>query len=173
MTENEKQQSAGETRTYEIKTVTAAEFPLFYSVANLTPSPGMQPFISDEDREAELGCIGHLRVGFGYHGNKFLTIWYDCRKELKTKTFDDELDKIISHLHEDDNMLNSLASLSEYCRAYPEARIDVSRCDAYGFRIDTDDHCYYIRGMLTQGDNNAYVYCYQRSRLEMSRCRSF
>jgi len=167
MTGNEKQQSAGETVTYEIKTVTAEELPLFYSVANLTPSPGMQPFISDEDREVELGCIGFLRVNFGYHGNKFHTSWVDHRGELKTQAFKDELDTVVNYLRGDGNMLNSLGSLSEYCYSHPEARLDIMRRDdIYGFRIDTDGYCYYIRGMLTQGDKGAYVYCYQRSRLD-------
>jgi len=63
--------------------------------------------------------------------------------------------------------MNCLGSLSEYCYSHPEAKLDVTqRDDIYGFRIDTDDHCYYIRGMLTQGDYNLYCYCYERSILE-------
>jgi len=167
LTENKKQQNAGEKGAYEIKTVTASELLLFYSQTSKAQTQGTRPFVSDDERDAKLGCIGHLRADYGRRGNEFWTTWFDHCGELKTQAFKDELDMVINHLRGDGNILNSLGTLSEYCCSHPEAKLDVMhRDDIYGFRIDTDDHCYYIRGMLTQGDYNLYVYCYERSILE-------
>jgi len=136
-------------------------------IALTAETQGARPFVSDDERDAKLGCIGHLRADYGRRGNEFWTTWFDHCGELKTQAFKDELDMVINHLRGDGNILNSLGTLSEYCHSHPEAKLDVMhRDDIYGFRIDTDDHCYYIRGMLTQGDYNLYCYCYQRSRLE-------
>lgn len=139
---------------YEIKTVPGGETALFFS---------------DDDRDTERGCIGHLRADFGYQGKQFWTTWFEHCGDLKTQAFKDELDAVINHLRKKGNMLHSLSSLSEYCRKHPGARLNLTyRHDTYGFKIDTEDHSYYIRGMLTHGDNNMYCYCYRRDMLEKS-----
>ena len=124
-------------------------------------------YYSSNERDAEMGCIGHLRADFGRSGNEFWHTWFDHCSELKTQAFKDELDTIIKSLREDGGMLKSLSSLSNYCYSHPDAKLDLKhRSDTYGFKVDTADHSYYIRGMLTRGDYNLYCYCYQRSTLE-------
>lgn len=139
------------TGDYEIKTISVEETGLFY----------------DTHMDAETGCIGHLRADFGRNGKEFWTTWFEHCGELKTQAFKDELDVVINHLRADGNMLNSLAALVEYCHRHQDARLTVKhRADTYIFKIDTEAHSYYLRGMLTQGDYNIYCYCFVRDRLE-------
>lgn len=140
---------------YEIKTAPTEEIDLFYS---------------NDERDVELGCIGHLRADFGRDGKQFWSSWFEHCSELKTQAFKDELDLVINHLREKDNMLHSLSALTEFCHNHTDAQLNIKyRDDTYGFKIDTEAHSYYIRSMLTQGDNNLYCYCYVRGGLEQCR----
>jgi hypothetical protein len=139
-------------RTYEIKPAADSEVNLLYS---------------NQGKDADLGCIGYLRADFGRDGKGFWTTWFDRCADLKTQEFKDELDEVINHLRESGNMLGSFAALARYCYDHNEARLgDGHRKDTYGFRIDTDNHSYFLRGMLTQGDYNLYCFTYQRDKLE-------
>ncbi len=139
--------------TYAIGIVTEGETDLLFS---------------DEKKDAELGCIGHLRIDFGHEGKEFWYFWFDHIADLKTQEFKYELDAVVNHLREDGNMFHSLRALSEYCCGHRDAKIPREfRDDNYGFKITTEAHSYYIRAMLTQGDNNIYCYCYTRERLEL------
>jgi len=142
------------TGNFEIKTVSIGELDLLYP---------------DKERDAERGLIGYLRADFGHNGKEFWMTWFDRCGELKTQVFKDELDAVINHLREDGNILNSLTALTGYCRKHPDALLTVKyRTDTYGFKIDTEAHSYYIRGMLTQGDYYMVCCCYLRERLEQS-----
>jgi hypothetical protein len=122
---------------------------------------------SEDEKDAERGCIGHLRVDFGHRGSEFWCTWFDHCSELKTRSLRKELNAVVNYLRKDGNMLHSLTALSKYCRAHRDAHLPLAfRQDSYGFKIFTKAHCYYIRAMLTQGDYNVYCYCYNRGRLE-------
>jgi hypothetical protein len=135
----------------------------------------IKPTVNDEadllfshsDRDAELGCIGHLRADFGRTGDEFWTSWWEHCGELKTQAFKDELDEVVNHLRESGNMLDGYNGLMKFCGMNPDSRLESKyRDDSYGFRIDTDNHSYLLRGCLTRGDYNLYCYCYDRGRLE-------
>ena len=122
---------------------------------------------SHSDRDTELGCIGHLRADFGRSGKEFHSTWWEHCGDLKTQAFKDELNVVIDHLREKGNMLDGYNGLMNFCGENPGSRLESSyRDDSYGFRIDTVDHSYFLRGCLTRGDYNLYCYCYERGRLE-------
>ena len=139
-------------KTYEIKPVHGDEANLFYANAG---------------KEAERGCIGYLRADFGGNGKEFWTTWNDQCKDLKTQAFKDELNEVIDHLRERGNMLDGYAGLSKFCFENRDAKLGAGhRDDSYGFRIDTDSHSYFLRGILARGDYNLYCFTYQRDKLE-------
>ena len=145
------------------------------TVQSNSPEPRAVPaeetalFYRNEGKEAAMGCIGYLRGDFGRNGKEFWTTWFDQCAELKTQEFKDEFDTVINRLREG-GMLGNRSALSEYCRAHPDAKLESSRGDEYGFRMDTKDHSYCIRGMLTPGDYNFYCMCYRRDTLEEYLC---
>jgi len=122
-------------------------------------------FYRNDGKESEIGCIGYLRGDFGRHGDEFHTTWFDQCAELKTQAFKDERNTVIDRLYEG-GMLKGRSALSQYCRAHSEAQLDTDRGEAYGFKIETKDHSYYIRGVIMQGDYDFYCMCYDRERLE-------
>jgi hypothetical protein len=109
------------------------------------------------------GCIGYLRADLGEVKTTFWYTWFGYCEDLKTQGFINEFNAIIDYLREEGNMLHSLPDLTEYCRKHPEAHLKLEyRDDSYGFKINTEEYSYYIRGLLTPKDYNVYCYCYLR-----------
>ena len=53
-------------------------------------------FYSNEERDRELGCVGHLRGDFGRSGNEFWTTRWEHLSELKTQDFREKLDLFVN-----------------------------------------------------------------------------
>jgi hypothetical protein len=131
---------------FEIRTFSPEEAALFYS---------------NDEKDKELGCIGHLRGDFGHKGKEFWHTWFDHQAELNTPEFKVDIAAVINELHAR-GPLKDLGSMANYCYEHREAQIQGAwHPDTYGFCVDTDRYRYCIRCFPQQGDNNFYVYCYQ------------
>ena len=137
---------------YDLISVSNEETELFYSAR--TP-----------ERDIETGCIGHLRADFGRNGNEFWNTWTDHNNELKTQDFKNEFNVVIDTLR-DGGILKKRSAMSAYCAKNPQAKLSDSRGNNYGFKIKTNNHVFYLRCILNQGDYNLYCYAYEKSRLE-------
>jgi hypothetical protein len=127
-------------------------------------------FYSNEERDKELGCIGHLRGDFGRSGNEFWTTWWEHLSELKTLDFRENLNLFVNGLREQ-GLLKDRHSMAEYCYAHPEARLKGAwHGDVYGFQSKVGQYRFYVRCFPLQGDYNFYIYCYN-SEKERSRAQ--
>ncbi len=134
---------------YEIKAATPEEDFLFYS---------------NDKRDQELGCIGHLRGDFG-EGKGFWTTWWEHQSELKTQEFREQFDIFVNALR-DQGILKDRQSMSIYCHEHPEAKMkDAWHPDLYGFRAKYGKYRFYLRCFPYSGDYNFYIYCYLDERL--------
>lgn len=117
-------------------------------------------FYSNQERDKELGCIGHLRGDFGQSGKEFWTTWWDHLSELKTQDFRDAFDGFVKDLQEQ-GLLKNRSSMKSYCHNHPEAMIKGAwDLNAYGFRAQFGQYQFYVRCFPYQGDYNFYIYCY-------------
>ncbi len=110
-------------------------------------------------------CIGHLRGDFG-RGTEFWTTWWDHQTELKGQEFIGELGDLVNALREN-GPLQNLRAMEQFCREHASARMSPRAGSEYfGFRVDTTQHCYYLRFFPQRGNYNFYIYCYQTDKLE-------
>ncbi len=117
-------------------------------------------FYSNEERDKEFGCIGHLRGDFGHSGKEFWTTWWDHVSELKTQDFRDAFDRCVNDLREQ-GLLKDRGSMKAYCNQYPEAMIKGAwDLNVYGFRAQFGQYRLYVRCFPYRGDYNFYIYCY-------------
>ena len=130
-----------------------------YEISAASPDESLL-FYSNEERDKEFGCIGHLRGDFGQSGKGFWTTWWDHLSELKTQDFRDAFDVFVKDLRKQ-GLLKDQGSMKAYCNQHPEARIKGSwDLNVYGFRVQSEKYQFYVRCFPYQGDYNFYVYCY-------------
>ena len=123
-------------------------------------------FYSDAEKDAERGCIGHLRGDFGRSGKEFHTDWSDHAgaKDHKNEVFQKELKDLIELLRMD--VLADCSRMLSYCCEHKECRNAHSHTDScWGFRILTENYVYYLRCTPVLGDVNFYCYAYHRETL--------
>lgn len=119
-------------------------------------------FYSDDEKNKELGCIGHMRGDFGNNGKEFWHSWFGHQDALNTPEFKDDLAAVINGLRTQ-GPLKDLRSMAYYCCGHREAKIPgVWHPETYGFCVNTDQYRYYIRCFPLQGDYKFYVYCYRK-----------
>ncbi len=113
----------------------------------------------------EQARIGHLRGDFGC-GTEFWTTWWGRHDELKGQDFKDELDDLVNTLRKD-GPLKDLSTMQRFCWDHPQARMSPEASSrSYAFRVDTAQHCYYLRCIPERGDYNFYLLCYRTEEFE-------
>lgn len=132
---------------------------------NAAPADRHHLFYSQEDKDAELGCIGHLRGDFGSSGEEFWTTWWPHCEEYKTQEFKDEFDNLINSLREDD-LLKSRSSMASFCAKCKGSELGSLMEHTYGFCFTSNKYAYYLRCFTQKGDYNFYCYCYDREKLD-------
>lgn len=66
------------------------------------------------EQDAELGCIGHVRMDFGPGGTRFWHTWHPRGpEEWNTPEFKAELSEVVDALRE--NVLQGLSAMRSYC----------------------------------------------------------
>lgn len=143
----------------------------YFRVGNLSQTIHSVPkdkhilFYSQDGKDVELGCIGHLRGDFAKNGNEFWTTWWPHCEDYKTQEFKDEFDNLINSLRED-GLLQNRAAMSAYCAKNKDAELNSLMEHTYGFCFLSNNYAYYLRCFTEKGDYNFYCYCYDRAKLE-------
>ena len=147
-----------ETSEYLPRPASPEEAGLFYA---MTP-----------EKNAELGCIGHVRMDFGHRGKEFWHTWWPRGpEELNSPAFKEELGKVVGALRE--TVLKDLGSMQHYCHDHG-GQIPGGLCTQnHGYIVETENYRYCLRCNPIPGDYQAYLTCYdlavQRQNMEQRR----
>lgn len=80
-------------------------------------------FYSLDEKDAELGTAGHLRINFGHESVEFWSTWWPHNDdELNMPEFKVELKKIVDELRKS-GPLTGLSAMSSYCYDYGSGRL--------------------------------------------------
>ena len=131
---------------FEIRPAADAESSLFFS--------------QSREKDAELGCIGHVRMDFGHGGKEFWHTWHQRGpEELNSPAFQAELDKVVNELRK--NVLKDFSSMTAYCRSNG-GQISGGWVQNHGFIVDTENYRYCLRCNPVRGDYQAYLTCFDK-----------
>lgn len=126
-------------------------------------------FYSQNDKDAELGTVGHLRVDFGRSGREFWSTWWPHNGDtLNTPEFKAELQTFVDELRKN-GPLSNLSAMSEYCRSHCDSKLGDGSRGSYGYVAESGHYRYCLRCTPVQGDYNAYLYIYDKRQQEMSK----
>ena len=121
------------------------------------------------ERDAELGCIGHVRIDFGSVGDKFYHTWHPRGpEELNTQGFKDELAEVVDELRE--GVLKDFSSMTGYCRGHG-GEISGGWVQNYGYVVETENYRYCLRCNPVPGDYQVYLTCFDKRVQEMHQAR--
>ena len=118
---------------------------------------GMTP-----EKDAETGCIGHLRMDFGHRGKEFWHTWWPRGpEELNSPQFKKELDEVVNTLRE--TVLKDLSSMQHYCYEHG-GEIPGGLCTQnHGYIVETENYRYCLRCNPIPGDYQAYLSCFDKT----------
>ena len=137
---------------YTICPASESEAGLFYA---MTP-----------EKDAELGCIGHVRMDFGHGGKEFWHTWHPSGDEsLNSPEFKQELGEVVDALRK--TVLKDFSALSSYCYNHG-GEIRGGGRQNYGYVVDTDRYRYCLRCNPQPGDYQAYLTCFDKSQQELN-----
>ena len=140
---------------FEIRPASDQEVGLFYAMP-----PG---------QDAELGCIGHVRIDFGSGGDRFYHAWHTRGpEELNTQGFKDELTAVVDEMRK--SVLKDFATMTSYCRSHG-GEISGGWVQNYGYIAETDRYRYCLRCNPAQGDYQAYLTCFDKQVQEMNQAK--
>ena len=136
---------------YEIRPALPEEAGLFYA---------MPP-----EKDAVLGCIGHVRIDFGRGGDRFYHTWHPRGpEELNTQGFKDELTEVVDELRE--SVLKNFSAMTGYCQGHG-GEISGGWVQNYGYIVETENYRYCLRCNPVPGDYQAYLTCFDKRVQEM------
>ena len=115
-------------------------------------------YAATPEQDAELGCIGHVRMDFGRDGDEFWTTWHPRGDEtLNSPKFKAELTEVVNELRR--GPLKNLSAMSSYCYTHG-GEITGSYTQNYGYIVETPNYRYCLRCNPQRGDYNAYLTCF-------------
>lgn len=115
----------------------------------------------------QTGCVGYLYGDMGESGDTLPTVWEDRPGNEKTGEFQAELDGVVKALRFDEQyggFLKDRAAMGRYCTGHPEGGFNGGF--EFAFRADTARYSYLIRLAPYKGEENLFIYCYRRERLD-------
>ena len=126
-------------------------------------------FAMPPEKDAELGCIGHVRIDFGRGGDRFYHTWHPRGPEdLNTQDFKDELTKVVDGLRK--SVLKNFSAMTGYCRGHG-GEISGGWVQNYGYIVETENYRYCLRCNPVPGDYQAYLTCFDKRAQEMNQAR--
>lgn len=132
-------------RKYTLRPASPDEAGIFYA---MTP-----------DKDAELGCIGHVRIDFGHGGKEFWHTWQPRGDEaLNSPEFKVELNSVVSEFRK--TVLKDLSSMSSYCSEHGGKLGENSA--QYGYVAESAQYRYCLRCNPQPGDYQAYLTCFDK-----------
>lgn len=124
-------------------------------------------FYSQNEKDPELGTVGHLRIDFGSNGKEFWSTWWPHNSdELNTPGFKADLQEFVNELRKT-GPLNSLSAMAEYCSGRAAGGLKVGAQESYGYIAESESYRYFLRCTPIQGDYNAYLYIYDKRQQEV------
>ena len=137
---------------YEIKPASPDEAGLFFAMAS--------------EKDAELGCIGHVRMDFGKRGTEFWHTWWPRGPaELNSPEFKAELQEVVDEMRQ--SVLKDYASMERFCYGHG-GKIQGGWVQNYGYTVDTENYRYCLRCNPVRGDYNAYLTCFDKRVQQMN-----
>ena len=106
--------------------------------------------------------IGHMRLDFG-NGRQFYGTWFSGNDELNDEDFKAEFNEVTKILRSD--LLKDRSAMDKFIREHPSLDLG-SRGN--GYKVQTDEHTYYLRCKPQPGDYDCYCFCYERELLEQA-----
>ena len=129
-------------------------------------------FYSQDEKDAELGTVGHLRIDFGHEGAEFWSTWWPHNDdELNTPEFKVELQKFVEELRKS-GPFQGLSAMSSYCCDHGNGRLGDNSRVSYGYVAESERYRYCLRCTPIRGDYNAYLYIYDKRQQEISRLQT-
>ena len=125
-------------------------------------------FYSQNERDAELCTVGHLRVVFGSTGNEFWSTWWPHNSdELNTPEFKAELQEFVNEFRKS-GPLENLSVMSAYCCDHSAGMLDDDSRGDYGYIAESENYRYCLHCTPIRGNYNAYLYIYDKRQQELS-----
>lgn len=147
-----KSKSEPQTTKFELRPAPFEEAGLFYA---LPP-----------EQDAELGCIGHVRIDFGSSGKEFWHTWHPRGpEELNSPAFKAELTEMMNEMRK--SVLKNFSAMNGYCRGHG-GEIDGGWQQNYGYIVETENYRCCLRCNPVPGDYQAYLTCFDKRVQEMN-----
>lgn len=115
---------------------------------------------SSQEKDAERGCIGHLRMDMGSDGGTLWSTWWPHNADLRTPDFVKELQEVVTGLCKKDGPLSDLKGMRKFCYQSDSAQLD-SSYHSFGFQFETEKYQYALRLTPSRGEYS-YLYCYDK-----------
>ncbi len=97
--------------------------------------------------------IGHIRAD--YQGRWWNTVW-PCHPDLATEEVKAEIDQVYEALTAE-NALKDLHTLTDFCKAHPEACVERQFQSEYNFYLEGKTCNFWIRLITRERDYNLYL----------------
>ena len=117
-------------------------------------------FYACDEEDIVISKIGHMRLDFG-NGRQFYGTWFSGNDELNDEDFKAEFNEVTKILRSD--LLKDRSAMDKFIREHPSLDLG-SRGN--GYKVQTDEHTYYLRCKPQAGDYDCYCFCYERELLE-------
>ena len=119
-------------------------------------------FYACDEEEILAAKIGHMRLDFG-NGRQFYGTWFGGNETLNDDEFRAEFNEVTKILRAD--LLKDRAAMDKFIREHSSLDLG-SRGN--GYKVQTDEHTYYLRCNPQPGDYDCYCFCYERELLEQA-----
>ena len=106
--------------------------------------------------------IGHMRFDFGM-GRQFYGSWCGTTSDLYDDECKVEVNEVTKELRQ--GLLKDRTEMGKYIRNNPSLDLG-SRGN--GYKVQTDEHTYYLRCKPQPGHYDCYCFCYEREPLEQA-----
>lgn len=106
--------------------------------------------------------IGHMRFDFG-NGRAFYGSWFGGNVALNDDEFRTEFNELTKEIRQ--GLLKDRTAMAKYIRENPS--LDLGN-RGNGYKVQTDEHTYYLRCKPQPGDYDCYCFCYEREPLEQA-----
>ena len=119
-------------------------------------------FYACDEEEIKAAKIGHMRFDFG-NGRAFYGSWFGGNVALNDDEFRTEFNELTKELRQ--GMFKDRTAMAKYISENPSLNLG-SRGN--GYKVQTDEHTYYLRCKPQAGDYDCYCFCYEREPLEQA-----
>lgn len=137
-----------DSRKYELRPASPDEAGLFYS---------------QDEKDAKLGTVGHLRFDHGHGGKEFWSTWWPHNGDmLNTPEFKAELQSFVDELRKVGPLRNS-DTMFDYCHSNGN-KLDSG---SFGFVTESEHYRYCLRCLPRRGDYS-YIYIYDKRQQELN-----